>query len=190
MGELNDYVFLNKEEINKMISVWNSNQIVNEKQEFECLSTSKKFTLFVVGINRDPDDKLEYVVQEREFDPESKRFMYQYFLAESVGTEGPLVLTKNILLSPFTSMLIEETSRLIGQGSLVHLQLKHHEAMSKYKGVSELYAAACADPNYNKELFTRAANNYDTAIHIFRNLVYDAVMQYDGVRKELANELS
>lgn len=183
MDELNDYVFLSKEEINKMISVWDSNHLVNENLEFECVSASKKFTLTVVGTKHDLDDKMEYIVQEREFDPESKRFMYQYFLAEAVSTGSPLVLTEKILLSPFTSMLVDETSRLIGQGRLVHLQLQHNEAMSKYKGVPGLYAATCADPGYNKELFTKADNTYDTAIHIFRNLVYDAVIQYDGVRK-------
>lgn len=182
MDELNDYVFLSKEEINKLIAVWDSNKLVKENLECECMSAAKKFTLTVVGINHDPDDKTEYVVQEREFDPDSKRFMYQYFLAEAAGTEWPLVLTQKIQLSPFTSMLVEETSRLIGQGSLVHLQLTYHDAMSKYNGVPG-YVAACADPNYNKDLFTKAANTYDTAIHIFRNLVYDAVIQYDGVRK-------
>ena len=178
----NDYVFLSKEGINKTISVWGSSKLVNENLEFVCISAEKKFTLSVVGTKRELDNKMQYVVQEREFDPESRRFMYQYFLAEAVSDESPLVLTKEILLRPFTAMLIEETTRLIGQGSLVHLQLEHNEAMSKYKGVSGLYAAACVDPNYNKELFTKVANEYDNAIYKFRKLVYDAVMQYDGVK--------
>ena len=182
MDELNDYVFLSKEEINKLIAVWDSNKLVKENIEFTCMSAARKFTLTVVGTNRDPDNKMEYIVQEREFDPESKRFMYQYFLAEAVSTESPLVLIQKILLSPFTSMLVEETSRLIGQGSLVHLQLNHHEAVRKYKGVSELYVATCADPSYDKELFTKVANGYDDAIYKFRKLVYDAVIQYDGVK--------
>lgn len=183
MDELNDYVYLTMDEINKMISVWGSSKIVYENLEFECLSVTKKFTLSVIGTkpgqDKDLDDKMEYVVQEREFDPESKRFMYQYFLAEAVGTESPLVLTKKILLRPFTSMLIEETSRLIGQGDLVQLQLKHNEAVSKYKGVSGLYGAACTDPGYNKELFTKVANEYYDVIHRFRNLVYYVVTQYN-----------
>lgn len=183
MDELNDYVFLSKEEINKMISVWDSDYLVNKDLECDFMSAAKKFTLIVVGIKRDPDNKMGYIVQEREFDPESRRFMYQYFLAEAVSTGSPLVLTEKILLRPFTSMLVEETSRLIGQGRLVHLQMQHNEAMSKYKGVPGVYAATCADPGYDKELFTKVANGYDDAIYKFRKLVYDAVIQYDGVRK-------
>lgn len=181
MDELNDYVFLNKEEINKIISVWGSYKLIDENLEFECSSKAKKFTLSVVGIKVDPDiaGKMEYVVQEREYDPESGRFMYQYFLGESVGAEGPLVLTKEILLRPFPSMLIEETSRLIAQQKLVQIQIKYNEVLREYQGFTELYAATLANPGYNKELFTKVANEYDDAIHKFRNLVYDVVMQYN-----------
>lgn len=181
MDELNDYAFLNKEEINEMISVWGSNRLVEENLEFEYSSKAKKFTIRVVGIKQDqtPDGEMKYVVQEREYDPESKRFMYQYFLGESVGTEGPLVLTKKILIRPFTSMLIDETSRLIEQGHLVQFQIKHDEFMRQYQGFPELYAATLANPGYSKELFTKVANEYASAIRKFRNLVYDVVMQYN-----------
>ena len=186
MDELNDYVFLSKEDINKMISVWVSDRLVYENLEFECLSAAKKFTISIIGTkpsqDKDLDDKMEYVVQEREFDPESKRFMYQYFLAESVGRSGPIILTKKILLRPFTSMLIDETSRLMGQWHIVRLQLDHNETLGNYNGVPKLYVAACTDTDYNKELFTKVANEYAAVIHKFRNLVYDAVMQYDGVK--------
>lgn len=181
MDELNDYAFLNKEEINSAISVWGSNRLVEENLEFECLSSAKKFTISVVGVRVHPDldYKMEYVVQEREYDPESKRFMYQYFLGETVGTECPLVLTKKILIRPFTSMLIDETSRLIGQMHLVQLQIKHNEFMRKYQGFPDLYVATLANPGYSKELFTKVVKEYDSAIRKFRNLVYDVVMQYD-----------
>lgn len=181
MDELNDYVFLTKEEINEMISVWGSNRLVEENLEFEYSSKAKKFTICVVGIKRDqmPDDKMEYVVQEREYDPESRRFMYQYFLGESNRTFSSCRLTKKILIRPFASMLIDETSRLIGQSHLVQLQINHNEAMLKYQGFPELYAATLADPGYSKELFTKVAKEYASAILKFRNLVYDVVMQYN-----------
>ena len=181
MDKLNDYVFLNMEEINEMLSVWGSNRLVEENLEFEYSSKAKRFTIRVVGIKRDqtPDGEMKYVVQEREYDPESKRFMYQYFLGESVGTEGPLVLTKKILIRPFTSMLIDETSRLIEQGHIVQFQIKHDEFMRQYQGFPELYVATLANPGYSKELFTKVANEYVDAIRKFRNLVYDVFMQYN-----------
>ena len=58
MDELNDYVFLSKEEINKLIAVWDSNKLVKENIEFTCMSAARKFTLTVVGTNRDPDNSI------------------------------------------------------------------------------------------------------------------------------------
>ena len=178
MDELNDYVSLTMDEINKTIASVPYKDILLREMEYRFKTNDREFTLRIVGSNEKDEDTGYYVVVEAEYDAEARRFQGQYFMATHLGKGSPLLLTEKMLLRPISCSLIGHVLNLIGNHALIDLQIRANESYRNQPfNTNIIYPELFKDPNYNKDLYESILNQLEKTIGEFRQLVYKVVTQ-------------
>lgn len=179
MDELNDYVSLTMDEINKAIASVPYKDILLRDMEHKFKANDREFTLRIVGSNERDEDTGYYVVVETEYDTEANRFQGQYFMATHLGKGSPLLLTEKMLLRPISGLLISHVLNLIGNHTLIDVQIRANESYREQPyNPNILYQELFKDPHYDKDLYESILNQLEKTIGEFRQLVYKVVMQY------------